>query len=227
MTAIAADRLKSFIERIEKLMEERHAIGGDIRDVFSEAKSVGYDVKTMRGLIRLRAMDAADRAEQEALLDTYAHALGMETDSRIIELQPSEDALIERATKIVREVDQCLTLPRDPLPTIRHIMEAIGCSSGKAHKLRRLVEERLEAMAKFSRSNVVTVKSENEKQAEVAESGPGSQPGTPDLTAELPTDAGALQAMADAETTWLALKAGGLAPAQKPSHPDERAEGAV
>ena len=74
---ISADRLKSFVERIEKLGEERHAIGGDIRDVYSEAKGVGYDVKTMRRIVSLRKMDAAERDEQEALLDTYKHALGM------------------------------------------------------------------------------------------------------------------------------------------------------
>jgi uncharacterized protein (UPF0335 family) len=74
---ISAERLKSFVERIEKLEEERHAIGSDIRDVYSEAKGVGYDVKTMRKVVGLRKMDAADRAEQEALLDTYKHALGI------------------------------------------------------------------------------------------------------------------------------------------------------
>lgn len=74
---ISADRLKSFVERVEKLNEERKEIGGDIRDVYSEAKGVGYDVKTMRKIVQLRAMDAADRAEQETLLDTYRHALGM------------------------------------------------------------------------------------------------------------------------------------------------------
>lgn len=74
---ISADRLKGFVERIEKLEEERRAIGGDIKDVYSEAKGVGYDVKTMRKIISLRAMDAADRAEQETLLDVYKHALGM------------------------------------------------------------------------------------------------------------------------------------------------------
>lgn len=74
---IAADRLKAFIERIEKLEEERKAIGGDIRDVYSEAKGGGFDVKTMRKLVSLRKMDAADRDEQEALLDVYKQALGM------------------------------------------------------------------------------------------------------------------------------------------------------
>ena len=74
---ISADRLKSFMERIEKLQEAKDAIGGDIRDIFSEAKGVGYDTKTMREMLKLRKMNAADRAEQETLRDTYAHALGV------------------------------------------------------------------------------------------------------------------------------------------------------
>ena len=74
---ISADRLKSFVERIEKLEEEHQAIGGDIREVYGEAKGVGYDVKTMRKVVALRKMDAADRAEQETLLDVYKNALGM------------------------------------------------------------------------------------------------------------------------------------------------------
>jgi uncharacterized protein (UPF0335 family) len=74
---VRADRLKSFVERIEKLEEERKAIGGDIRDVYAELKGVGYDVKTTRKVVALRQMDAAARAEQEALLDVYKHALGM------------------------------------------------------------------------------------------------------------------------------------------------------
>lgn len=74
---VSADRLKSFVERIEKLEEERKALGGDNKDVYSEAKGVGYDVATMRAIVGLRAKDAADRAEQESLLDVYKHALGM------------------------------------------------------------------------------------------------------------------------------------------------------
>lgn len=70
-------RLPEFVKRVEKLEEERTAISTDIRDVYSEAKGVGYDTKTIRALVRLRKLDAADRAEQETLLDTYKHALGM------------------------------------------------------------------------------------------------------------------------------------------------------
>ncbi|HZL58369.1 MAG TPA: DUF2312 domain-containing protein [Stellaceae bacterium] len=72
---IAGDRLRSLIERIERLEEERRALGEDIREVYSEAKSAGFDVKVMRQIVRLRKMDKADRDEQEALLETYLRAL--------------------------------------------------------------------------------------------------------------------------------------------------------
>src|SRR5246127_2301314 len=71
-----AERLKSLIERIERLEEERAALTGDIREVYAEAKSAGYDTKVMRQIVRLRKMDAADRQEQEALLDVYIQAVG-------------------------------------------------------------------------------------------------------------------------------------------------------
>ena len=71
-----APRLQSIVERIEKLEEERRAIGADIKDVYTEAKGVGYDVKTLRRVIQARAMDPADLAERETLFDTYMHALG-------------------------------------------------------------------------------------------------------------------------------------------------------
>lgn len=140
--SIGADVLQSYIHRVEKLMEERKAIQGDIRDVFSEAKGKGYDVKTMRKLIVVRALGAAERAEQETLLDTYMHALGMETYAHVIE--PTEEALIEMASRVVEEVDRCMPLARDGRPPkIADIQELIGCSAGKAHKLRGLVVERI------------------------------------------------------------------------------------
>ena len=74
---IAADRLRSLIERIERLEEEKKALSGDIRDVFAEAKSAGFDVKIMRAIFKLRKMNAADRDEQEFLLDTYRKALDL------------------------------------------------------------------------------------------------------------------------------------------------------
>lgn len=72
---IAVDRLRSLIERIERLEEEKKAIAGDIRDIFAEAKSAGFDVKVMREILKLRKMDAADSDEKELLLETYRKAL--------------------------------------------------------------------------------------------------------------------------------------------------------
>lgn len=74
---IAADRLRSLIERIEHLEEEKSAIGNDIKDVYTEAKSAGFDTKIMKNVIKLRKMNAADRDEQEFLLETYCKALGL------------------------------------------------------------------------------------------------------------------------------------------------------
>ena len=74
---IATDRLRSLIELIEKLEEDKKEISTDIREVFAEAKSAGFDVKIMRAILKLRKMNAADRDEQEFLLDTYRKALDM------------------------------------------------------------------------------------------------------------------------------------------------------
>ena len=74
---IGADRLRSFVERIERLEEEKGALTADIREVYAEAKGNGYDTKVMRQLIRLRKMDTNDRQEQETLLDLYKRAVGL------------------------------------------------------------------------------------------------------------------------------------------------------
>ncbi len=74
---IAADRLRSFIERIERLEEEKSGIAEDIREVFAEAKSAGFDTKVMRQILKLRRVEPDDRREQEELLDLYKNALGM------------------------------------------------------------------------------------------------------------------------------------------------------
>ena len=75
---IAAERLRSFIERIERLEEEKAALAADVREVYGEAKSVGFDVKIMRQVIRLRKMDRSDRQEQQHLLELYKQAIGLE-----------------------------------------------------------------------------------------------------------------------------------------------------
>lgn len=75
---IAADQLRLFIERIERLEEEKKGIADDVRDVYSEAKGQGYDSKIMRQIVRLRKMSVNDRQEMEAILDTYKAALGLD-----------------------------------------------------------------------------------------------------------------------------------------------------
>ncbi|MAM78102.1 MAG: hypothetical protein CMM20_00360 [Rhodospirillaceae bacterium] len=74
---ISSDLLQSFVTRIENLEEEKAALMADIREVYSEAKAMGFDGKTIRHLISLRKLDGADREQQEALLDLYKRALGM------------------------------------------------------------------------------------------------------------------------------------------------------
>ncbi|MFH5924571.1 DUF2312 domain-containing protein [Roseomonas xinghualingensis] len=74
---IAADRLRSIIERVERLEEERKALSDDIKDIFAEAKSAGFDAKVVRQVIRIRKQEPAQVEEQETLLDLYRRALGM------------------------------------------------------------------------------------------------------------------------------------------------------
>ena len=74
---VAADQLRLFIERVETLEEEKKGMADDIRDVYAEAKSTGYDPKIMRQIVRLRKMEPHDRQEMEAILDTYKAALGI------------------------------------------------------------------------------------------------------------------------------------------------------
>ncbi|UAK23651.1 DUF2312 domain-containing protein [Sphingomonas nostoxanthinifaciens] len=74
---VAAEQLRQFIERIERLEDEKKGMAEDVRDVYGEAKSQGYDTKTMRAIIRLRKMEKHARDEAEALLDTYKAALGL------------------------------------------------------------------------------------------------------------------------------------------------------
>lgn len=75
---IAADQLRAFIERIERLEEEKKAIAEDIKEVYSEAKGSGFDTKVIRAIIKIRKQDRNERAEHDAIMDLYLHALGME-----------------------------------------------------------------------------------------------------------------------------------------------------
>jgi len=77
---VEATRLKSYIERIERLEEEKAAMASDVRDIYAEAKANGFDTKTMRQVIKLRKMEANERTEQEYMLDLYKRALGMQVE---------------------------------------------------------------------------------------------------------------------------------------------------
>jgi len=76
-SSFAKEQLRSVVERIERLEEEKQALADDIKEVYAEAKANGFDTKTLRQVVRLRKQDLAERQEQEALLDLYMHALGM------------------------------------------------------------------------------------------------------------------------------------------------------
>lgn len=88
---ISADQLRLLIERVERLEDEKRGISEDIRDVYAEAKAVGYDPKIMRQIVRERRLDASERAERDALLETYKAALGMLADT------PLGEAAMRRA----------------------------------------------------------------------------------------------------------------------------------
>ena len=89
----AKDRLKSFVERIERLEEEKKEIADDIREVYAEAKGNGFDTKALRQIIKLRKIDVEERKEQEAILDVYKQALGMLADT------PLGESAMERASR--------------------------------------------------------------------------------------------------------------------------------
>ncbi len=91
-TGISGDRLRSYIERVERLEKEKAELAADIREVYAEAKGDGFDVKAMREIVRLRKMDHAERAELEARVRIYKHALGMLADT------PLGEAAIRSAT---------------------------------------------------------------------------------------------------------------------------------
>ena len=76
-TRFAKDQLRAFIERVERLEEEKKALADDIRDVFAEAKGTGFDVKALRAVLKLRKQDVDERREHETILETYMQALGM------------------------------------------------------------------------------------------------------------------------------------------------------
>lgn len=76
-TSFARDQLRAVVERIERMHEEKKALEDDIRDIYAEAKGAGFDVKAIKTVVALRRKDANERKEQEAIVETYLHALGM------------------------------------------------------------------------------------------------------------------------------------------------------
>mgnify|MGYP000470210024 CR=1 FL=1 len=95
---VAGDHLRSYIERIERLEEEKKALADDVKEIFAEAKGTGFDVKAMRAILKFRKMDKAEYQEQEYMVDLYKHALGMldempsETELEAGEIPPEGDA---------------------------------------------------------------------------------------------------------------------------------------
>lgn len=87
---VARDQLRAFVERIERLEEEKKAIADDVKEVYAEAKGNGFDTKVLRQVVRIRKQDKNERAEQEAILDLYLHALGMAPDVGYEEEHSSE-----------------------------------------------------------------------------------------------------------------------------------------
>ena len=80
---VAGDRLQSFIERIERLEEEKRALSGDIKEVYAKAKGTGFEPKVMRQIIKIRKMDKEELDEEESLLDLYKRALGMSSEAAL------------------------------------------------------------------------------------------------------------------------------------------------
>ncbi|MEO1264901.1 MAG: DUF2312 domain-containing protein [Pseudomonadota bacterium] len=90
MNAATQQQLRQLVEQVERLEEEKKAIGDDIRDKYAEAKAVGFDVKALRQIVRLRKKGVEERVEEEAILDTYLHALGMLLDQDVPQREAAE-----------------------------------------------------------------------------------------------------------------------------------------
>ena len=130
----ARDRLKAFVERVERLEEEKAALSADIKEVMAEAKAEGFSIKTMKAVIKLRKMDKGDRDEQFALIDLYMDALGMSPrEERNAELREGEAAVPEvdppylvRALDLVEEHGQGKLTAKDGGGGIVEVIKAKG-----------------------------------------------------------------------------------------------------
>ena len=115
VTNVAMERVKSFVDRLERMEEERKAIGADIKDIYTEAKGVGFDVKTLRWLVGERKVKSSDRAERDALRATYANALGMAVE--LVEVNGLSLRQAEKRTGISKSsIQRALTVPKASQP---------------------------------------------------------------------------------------------------------------
>lgn len=140
----AAERLSGFIERLERLDEERAALAGDLREVYSEAKGVGFDTKAMRQIVRLRKQEPAEREEQREILDIYLDALGM-GDGNLYAPGVREAAALFNAGLSVRQVAEQLALSPSEAGKLRQRGEAAGlvtAPKGKAGRPRIVSEQK-------------------------------------------------------------------------------------
>lgn len=140
LQASTQNQLRQFIEQIERLEEEKRGIAEDIRDKFAEAKAVGFDVKIMRRLLKLRKMSKADRDEQDAVLDTYLHALGMLADTPLGEYAARS---VVRSHVVTKEIDDEVTAIEDRLS----LAESLNVESAKADAVARSLTPKQRAEA--------------------------------------------------------------------------------
>ncbi|MDW9814955.1 DUF2312 domain-containing protein [Sinorhizobium meliloti] len=126
---VARDQLRAFIERIERLEEEKKTIADDIKDVYGEAKSLGFDSKILRKVISIRKQDADERAEQEAILDTYLHALGMIEQPGFFDDEPRQSARVDRETRAKLRTSEAM----DDTKAFSAELAAAGLISQEAH----------------------------------------------------------------------------------------------
>lgn len=109
--SVAQDQIRAFIERIERMEEEKKAISDDIKEIYAEAKGNGFDTKVLRMVVRIRKQDHAERMEQNALLDLYLAALGMNDDGRSDDEDDDSVAeAVEALERLAREDGTTITL---------------------------------------------------------------------------------------------------------------------
>lgn len=128
-TGVAAEELRQFVERLERLQEERKALADDIRDVYGEAKGRGFDVPTLKQILKIREKEPHERAEQEAILELYLSALGMsgyaEAPSRAPAPAPAREAEVTISTKSGKSATMSVE-------TAATVMTALQTEAGRA-----------------------------------------------------------------------------------------------